>query len=56
MSYKILVLLSYLSIYRLLTLYTPIPQNGQTHSNNLPVTANELFECVTILRGWRLKG
>ena len=23
-----------------------IPQNGQTHSNNSPATADELFECV----------
>ena len=22
------------------------PQNGQTHSNNLSATANELFECI----------
>ena len=29
-----------------LTLYVPIPQNGQTHSNNLSALADELFECV----------
>ena len=29
-----------------LTLYVPIPQNGQTHSNNSSVLADELFECV----------
>ena len=23
----------------------PTPQNGQTHSNNLSTTTNELFEC-----------
>ena len=28
-----------------LTLKAPIPQNGQTHSNNLQI-ADELFECV----------
>ena len=27
-----------------LTLYVPTPQNGQTHSNNTSVTADELFE------------
>ena len=30
----------------LLTLLTPIPQNGQTHSNNLTAVADELFEYV----------
>ena len=29
-----------------LTLKAPIPQNGQTYSNNLSATADELFECV----------
>ena len=29
-----------------LTLKAQTPQNGQTHSNNLSVTAEELFECV----------
>ena len=27
-------------------LYTPTPQNGQTHWNNLLAVAEELFECV----------
>ena len=30
----------------LLTLKAPIPQNGQTHSNNSSATADELFERV----------
>ena len=29
-----------------LTLQEPIPQNGQTHPNNLSAVANELFDCV----------
>ena len=29
-----------------LTLYAPISQNGQTHSNNWSAVADELFECV----------
>ena len=29
-----------------LTLYTPTLQNGQTHSNNSSVVADEMFECV----------
>ena len=29
-----------------LTLYVLTPQNGQKHSNNSPVRADELFECV----------
>ena len=29
-----------------LTLTAPLPQNGQTHSNNLSGTADELFDCV----------
>ena len=29
-----------------LTLQVPIPQNGQTYSNNRLQFANELFECV----------
>ena len=29
-----------------LTLSAPIPQNGETHSNSLSATADELFECV----------
>ena len=33
-----------LGMGKLLTL--PISQNGQTHSNNSSVVANELFECV----------
>ena len=30
----------------MLTLSAPTPQNGQTHSNNSSVTANEFFERV----------
>ena len=30
----------------LLTLYTPKPQNGQTHSDNLSTYAYEFFQCV----------
>ena len=30
-----------------LTLKPPIPQNGQTHSNNSSATADKLFECVS---------
>ena len=30
----------------LLTFYTPIAQNGQTHSNNSSAISNELLECV----------
>ena len=29
----------------ILTILTPTPQNGQTHSNNSSATADELFEC-----------
>ena len=29
-----------------LTLKAPIPQNGQTQSNNSSATADELFDCV----------
>ena len=29
-----------------LILYTPTLQNGQTHSNNSSVVADEMFECV----------
>ena len=31
---------------KMLTLQAPASQNGQTHSNNLPAVADELFECV----------
>ena len=31
-------------------------QNGQTHSNNMSVVADKLFECLTIFWGWGLKG
>ena len=31
---------------RILTLQKPIPQNGQTHSNNSLAKADELFEYV----------
>ena len=35
-----------LTIFLSLTLKTPIPQSGQTHSNNSSATADKLFECV----------
>ena len=35
-----------LKIIQSLTLQVSVPQNGQTHSNNLSEKANELFECV----------
>ena len=34
----------------------PIPQNGQTHSNNSLPIASELFECVDHSEGLPLKG
>ena len=37
------------------TLQAPTQQNGQTHSNNLSAVADELFKCLSILWGWRLK-
>ena len=30
----------------MITLYSPTPQNGQTHSSNSSATADELLECV----------
>ena len=39
----------------ILTLYMPTLKNGQTHSNISSSTADKLFECLTILWGWRLK-
>ena len=35
-----------------LTLQAPTPQNGQTHSNNLSVIADELFVRLSILWDW----
>ena len=37
----------------------PIPQNGQTHSNNSPAFGDELFECVWPFCGvgaWKVNG
>ena len=42
----------------MLTLSAPTPQNGQTHSNNSSVTANEFFERVWPFCGvgaWRVR-
>ena len=39
-----------------LTLWAPISQNVQIHSNNSSAIADKLFECFTILWGWHLKG
>ena len=33
----------------------PIPQNGQAHSKNSRATADELFECLSILWGGHLQ-
>ena len=38
-------------IFRFLTLKAPIPQNGQTHSNNLSAKADELLECAWLFCG-----
>ena len=41
----------------LLTLQALTPQNGQTHSNNLSAICRQIvWVCLTILRGWLLKG
>ena len=34
----------------------PAPQNVETHSNNLLLTADELFECFVHFVGLALKG
>ena len=40
-----------------LTLETPTPQNGKTHSNNSSTTADKLFDCVfDHLVRWAFKG
>ena len=41
---------------KILTLEAPAPPTGQSHSNKSLEIADELFECLTILWGWRLKG
>ena len=46
----------YFHLYVRLTPQEPTPQNSQTHSNNSPSVADELFQCFIILLGWRLKG
>ena len=44
-------------ILYIISLYTLIPQNGQTHSNNSSVNYQRIvLVCLTILWGWRLKG
>ena len=40
----------------ILSLSALTPQNGQTHSTTHRQIADELFECLTILWGWHLKG
>ena len=60
---KYLVLkISYVGIAQLfpwtgfLTLQAPIPQNGQTHSNNSwAICRRIVWVCLTILSNWRLK-
>ena len=40
-----------------LTLKAPIPQNGQTHSNNSSAICQRIvLGCLTILWNWRIKG
>ena len=40
-----------------LAFYVQTPQNGQTHLNNLSAKCRRIvWECLTILWGWRLKG
>ena len=39
-----------------LNLFAPTIHNGQTHLENSSAFADELFECLTILWGWPLKG
>ena len=41
---KIKIILTFLLV--ILTLYVPIPQNDQKHSNNTSAKADELFESV----------
>ena len=41
---------------RVLTLQAPIPQNGQTYSNNSLAVTEELLECLTILWDCHIKG
>ena len=44
---------------RIVTLYVPNPQSGQTHSNNSSAVATrfaELFECVDHFAGLAFKG
>ena len=43
-------------LIKYLALYTPIPQNGQTHSNNSSANCRRIvWVCLTILWGWRLR-
>ena len=39
-----------------LNLLSPIPQNGQTHSNNSSAVGDKLFECVWPFCGIGVKG
>ena len=43
---KSLILVGFFHAVTSLTLQAPIPKDGQTRSNNLSATANELFHCV----------
>ena len=45
MRSKLLEELLYINDLALLTLYMPIPQNGQAHSTIRRQSADELFEC-----------
>ena len=47
-----LALINY-TLCRIIILWAPTPQNGQTHSKNSSAVADELFECLTILWGLR---
>ena len=45
------------SSFVILTLFVPIPQNGDTHSKNSSAICRQIvWVCLTILWGWRIKG
>ena len=48
--------LGYAYEFKVLTLWAPIPQNGQTHSNNSSAICRRIvWVCLTILWDWRLR-
>ena len=54
---KLQLHLFYFSAVLLLTLWAPIPQNGQTHSNNSSEICQRIvWVCLIILWNWRVKG